>query len=160
MEFERNIPWEDHADEHVLFMRPNNAVSPDAFEFVRVTSSGDIGFVNWLHGMVYIDDYLQTYERAPERLDAILAGFGYDDLDDLCRQTGTGPEDLELVRKPDGTIDRANSPGYVVDLRLLASLICESLDSSEVIPVDVAVDEVKRIVGQDMAEFIKDLGGH
>lgn len=139
-----NIPWEDYADEHILYMRADNAVDPSAFEFVRVTTCDKDGFVSWLHGVVYVDDYLRTYERAPERLDSILSGFGYNNLDDFCRQTA--PERAET------------SPEYVVELPLLASLLCESLNSQEYLHSEVAADEVKRIVGKDVSEFINDLG--
>lgn len=151
-------PWQDHADEHVLYMRAMENISPDAFEFVRVTSCQKDGCVDWLHGTIFIDDYLQTYEQSPERLDTILAGFGYEGLDDFVAQTATGH--IELLHKPDGTIDRVNSPSYVVDLELLAALICESRDGEEAIQVDVACSEVKRITGEDIAAFIKELGNH
>ena len=149
-------PWQDHADEHVLYIRAISNVSPDAFEFVRVTSHEEQGRVGWLHGAIFLDDYLQAYEQNPERLDAILAGFGYKGLDDLVAQTAT--EHIKLLHRPDGTIDRVNSPGYVVDLELLASLICESRDGEEAILVEAACSEVKRITGEDLTEFIKELG--
>lgn len=147
----KNAEWEDYAAEHILFLRPaDSIVAPSAFECVKVTAAED-GKVEFLHTVIFIDDYLCTYEQDKSRLDNILSGFGYNGLDDLVKQTAT--ETPKLLYKEDGDIDRVNSPGYMVDLRLLASLICESREG-ELIPAEVAAAEVGRLTGHDCREFI------
>lgn len=151
---QNQAPWEDYADEHVLYLRPaDSETDPSAFECVKVTGCEN-GFVEFLHTVIFIEDYLATYDTHQSRLDGILSGFGYGGLDDLVRETAV--EKLELKYKADGSIDRWNSPGYVVDLRLLASLICESREG-ELMPADLAAAEVLRLTGNDCKDFIENM---
>lgn len=137
-------PWEDFADEHCLLMRANNEVCPDSFEMVKVTWNEDRETVSLLHEVIFIDDYLHASGR--KTVDEILKGFGYADLDDLVEQTSDSYDDW--VRNPDGSVNVAQSPSYVVDLRLLASLICESHDGGIVMTEEEALSEIKRITGE------------
>lgn len=151
---QNQVPWEDYADEHILYLRPaDSEVDPSAFECLRVNGCKS-GLVELLHTVIFVEDYLTTYDRYQSRLDSILSGFGYGGLDDLVCETAV--ERPELKYKEDGSIDRWNSPGYVVDLRMLAVLICESKEG-ELMPADLAAAEVLRLTGEDDAEFIHNM---
>lgn len=145
----RNTPWEDYSDEHVLYLRPyDSEVDPKAFEGVLV-NVGENGAVRFIHSVVFIDDYLMGYKYGQyNRIDSILSEFGYKDLDDFVLQNS--------VCKEDGD-DREKSPGYIIDLHLLASLIFEH-QFGDVITPEAAAEAVKRLVGEDLDCFIHELG--
>lgn len=145
------IEWADYADEHVLLLRPLNPINPNAFECVKVTA-GDGGGVRFLHDVIYLDDYLEEHRAAPERLDDILSGFGYKGLDGFVDQNAPGHTNFERMEKE--TLDRSNDPAYIIDLPLLASLICESREG-EPMAADQASRLVQRITGLDLKDFIR-----
>ena len=77
MDTKLTTTWENYADEHILDLRANDPVNPTAYEFIRARSNHDGRTIEWLHGVVFIDDYLATHAKDPARLDSLLAGFGY-----------------------------------------------------------------------------------
>ncbi|WP_191400077.1 hypothetical protein [Flavonifractor sp. An306] len=155
MDIKKNIPWEDYADEHMLYLRPyDNEVDPKAFEGILV-DVGENGAVRFIHNVVFMDDYLVGYKHGqPNRIDSILSEFGYKNLDDFVSQNASGGE---LVYKENGDIDREKSPGYIIDLHLLASLIFEH-QFGDIITPEAAAEAVKRLVGEDLTGFIHELG--
>lgn len=153
MDTKLTTTWENYADEHILDLRANDPVNPTAYEFIRARSNHDGRTIEWLHGVVFIDDYLATHAKDPARLDSLLAGFGYYNLDDFVCQCNPNTEAL-AKRIAIGDIDRANDPDYIIDLPLLASLIAESWCDSEFLPAETAKFEYRRITGKDCDQFI------
>lgn len=150
----KHIPWEDFADDHVLFMRPiDSEVTPSVFEGVLVQPS-DFGMVQFRHGVVFVDDFLSTYESDRTYLDNILKGFGYDNLDDFVSQNSPVP--IVPIFKENGDIDRENTPHYIVDVRLLASLIFENRGGDPITPA-LAAELTERLTGEKAHEFIQSL---
>lgn len=148
----KTIPWEDYADEHVLYMRPlDSEVNPSVFEGVLV-QRGDEGMVLFRHDVVFVNDYLTTYEKDKTYLDGILNGFGYKNLDDFVEQNS--PVAIKPIIKENGDIDRVNTPTYIVDIRLLASLIFEGRGGDAISP-ELAAELVKSLTGNDVQEFTK-----
>ena len=148
------IPWEDFADDHILFMRPiDSELNPSAFEGVLV-QPGDFGLVQFRHDVVFVDDFLSTYESDKTFLDGILKGFGYDNLDDFVSQNSPVP--IKPVFKENGDIDRENTPNYIVDIRLLASLIFENRGGDPIAPA-LAAELTERLTGNNVQEFIQSL---
>lgn len=139
--------WEDYADEHILFLRALNDVAPDSFEYIKVVRDPmDRHTCLFSHGAIYIDDYLT--EPGLEHLKEILRGFDYRDIDDFVYQT-QGSKDGWLYLE-NGEVDRVNSPGYIVDLCLLASLICESREDGIPMTEDEAADRTNLYLPADM----------
>lgn len=151
---QKTNPWEDYADEHILYIRTyDNEVSPSVFEGVMV-QPGDFGTVRFLHSVVFMDDYLSSYELDKSYLDGILNNFGYAGLDDFVIQNA--PEPISPVYKENGDIDRVKTRNYIIDLRLLASLIFEDRGGDFISP-ELAAQLVKSLTGYDVGEFIQRL---
>lgn len=119
---EQPVQWESCCDERLVLGRC--AADWSTFEFIKVTDESD-GCVKVLHEIIFPDDY------PVDALDDILSGFGYDSLDDFVKKNATSDEWLYL---PDGSLDRENSPAYIIDWAQLAYLICEYHDDG--IPMD------------------------
>lgn len=141
--------WQDFADEHILLMRPINPVDPTDFEYIKVSDqAGDPdhlgpGEVFFFHGVISVQDYLE----AESALNELLNGFGYADLDAFVKENS--PDD-NWVYGADGKLDRENSPSYIIDIQLLASLIAESLFYEGIrMPRKKAKELVKRYTGLD-----------
>ena len=69
------------------------------------------------HGHIDMKDY--TEEEVVE----LLGSYDYESLDDFVKQTSP---DWDVIYKDDGTIDRINSPSYIVDFALLAEMFFET----------------------------------
>lgn len=139
--------WEDYADEHILLMRENVEMLPITYEMVKVTKNPDDDeTVLLLHEVIFMSDYVDT-AAGRKATDEILKGFGYEGLDDFVAQTSDGATD-DWVRKPDGTVDLDKSPSYIIDLPLLASLICEHHEDGIAMTEAKALAEVERMTGR------------
>ena len=90
------------------------------YEMCQMTEIGDEYRV--CHGIVAIGAV------SDEELDVLVRMYGYDGLDDFVRQTATTDE---FVLKADGTIDRENSPAWVLEQALLAEMDFETNALSE-----------------------------
>lgn len=128
-------PWQDYADEHILFLRAINEANPSAFEYVKVIRDVDREQCLFSHGVVFVDDYLSDAGRG--WLEEILKGFGYNGLDGFVEDVAGGRAGWLYL--PNGEVDRVDSPGYIIDIRLLASLLVESMDDSIPMPEADAV---------------------
>lgn len=80
----------------------------------RPTQSED--FFKVAHAYIDISDYSEG-----DILSA-LQGFGYESLDRFVEETSP---DWNVIYKEDGTIDRENSPSYIIDFGLIAEMLFE-----------------------------------
>ena len=114
--------WESYGDDYVCLIRPLDPVNPRDFEIVLArTDATCLERVDCWHAIVFMTDYLDT-DVGLRALDDILRARGYKSLDAFATM-GAGPS--EIVRLPDGRIDKVNSPGYVVDMALAASEVAK-----------------------------------
>lgn len=128
-------PWQDYADEHILFLRALNGSNPSAFEYVKVVRDVDLERCLFSHGVVFVDDFLS--KAGLGQMDEILKGFGYNGLDGFVKDVAG--DRVGWLYLPNGQVDRMNSPGYIIDIWLLASLLVESMEDSIPMPEADAV---------------------
>lgn len=154
--------WQDYADEHIIEIRALDSGCPSVFEVVAAkrmpeqTRAGMHFCCRVFHRVIFIDDYLESITEGSRKkyagyssLNYILDATGYKDIDDFVKQNATSDE---WVNNTDGTLDRENSPSYVIDLFLLASIIAEfnlNDDNCFVMTEEAALDFVRRKTGKD-----------
>lgn len=125
--------------------RPTPVIDPEHYDFVQINH-----FPNYPYYLVSqgtID--LKTYSQ--EDILSALNSFGYKDMDDFVFQnTAT----QEFVYKEDGTLDRENSPSYIIDYQLIAEMLFEEqsleLVTSTHYSWDQAVSQVEQITGLNL----------
>jgi len=153
-------PWEEYADEHVLLIRTLDQYLNNRFEFVYADSDphrNTLDTVSCFHGIIDMRDYLD-YSGGLKCLDAIARGQGYKNFDDLVLY-GLDPKDYDkahgIVLNDDGSINKLESSGYVVDMAYTASIIAEHLwacmdaDAPICMSQDEAILWVKNITGKE-----------
>ena len=93
------------------------------FEMCQITKLGEKYGVS--HGNVRIG--MMPYEE----LEELVKLYGYSGLDDFVQQTVATNE---FVLKADGTIDRENSPSWILEYGLLAEMNFETLALDDFMP--------------------------
>lgn len=142
--------WFMTDDDCLQHCRCHPAIDPQVYELVQINSfPGHLDgkpFYQVAHAHIDIKDYTDE-----EILDA-LGAYGYEGMDDFVFQnTATN----EFLYREDGTLDRDNSPGYIIDYQLIAEMLFE-LEALEIgndghtFSWNEAVDKVGEITGQDL----------
>lgn len=142
--------WFMTDDDCLQHCRCHPAIDPQRYELVQINSfPGHLDgkpFYQVSHAIINVKEYGED-----EILDA-LGAYGYKDMDDFVFQNATTNE---FLYKEDGTLDRDNSPAYIIDYQLIAEMLFE-LDSQEYTKAgrtfdwNEAVDRVGKITGQDL----------
>lgn len=147
------MAWFITDDDCLQCCRCDLALYPSVFELVQINSyPGHIDgkpFYQVAHAHIDMKDYTQN-----EILDA-LGAYGYKDMDDFVFQNSPTNEYLYF---PDGSLDRANSPSYIIDYQLIAEMLFE-LEAQEYVENEYsswndAVMGVSNITGLDLQGYL------
>lgn len=127
-------------------------LDPEYYELIQINSYpghvDGVPFFQVAHGRVDISEHSEE-----EILDALNA-YGYEDMDDFVFQNAPSED---WVYKDDGSIDRENSPGYIIDYQLIAEMFFEQ-ENQEYVQEEFktwnkAVEYVSRHTGLDLCNY-------
>lgn len=129
-------------------------INPDHYEFVQINSyaghEDGKPFFQVAHGTI---DPHKDY--TDEEIKSVLHAYGYEDLDDFARQNSPNG-DADWVYLPNGKVDVANSPSYIIDYQLIAEMLFET-EVQEYVDAEFptwneAVDRIMAITGLSLSE--------
>ena len=112
--------WFITDDDCLQCCRRNPDIDPDSYSFVQIISfPGHVdGKPFWRVSEATID----VSDFSDDDIQKALNFFGYEDLDDFVHQNAP---DWNIVYKEDGSIDKINSPSYIIDYQLIAEMLFE-----------------------------------
>lgn len=134
--------------------RPLPAIDPKQFELVQINSyPGHVDgkpFFQTSHATIDLNEYKD------EEVLSVLGSYGYNDMDDFVLQNAPGGE---LVYKEDGTLDRENSPGYIIEYQLIAEMFFETENyeytDQEFSSWNEAVVRIEQLTGLDLSKHLE-----
>lgn len=144
--------WFVTDDDCLQCCRPLPAANPQVFDLVQINSfAGHIDgapFYQVAKALIDVSEYTED-----EILDA-LGTYGYKDMDDFVLQNSPNEE---FIYHEDGTLDRENSPGYIIEYQLIAEMLFE-LEAQEYVQEEFrswndAVNCVSEITGMDLSNY-------
>lgn len=130
-------------------------IDPDSYEFVQI-----IGFDGHVDGKpfwVVAHANINVKDFTEKDIQSALNYFDYEDMDDFVYQNAP---DWNVVYHEDGSIDKENSPSYIIDYQLIAEMLfetdalahyCESEHSSW----NDAVKCISQITGMDLSAYLE-----
>lgn len=141
--------WFITDDDCLQCCRPIPEIDPDRYEFVQVNRLPGNENSKALYEIAQAVIDIKNYSE--EEILGALNFFGYEDMDDFVFQNATSDEWVYL---PDGSLDRENSPSYVIDYQLIAEMLFEMKSLEEYgdrsyISWNEAVERINKITGFD-----------
>lgn len=145
--------WFMTDDDCLQHCRSHPAIDPQVYELVQI-----IGFPDHLEGKPFYrvaHAHIDIKDYTEKEIQDALGFFGYEDMDDFVFQNATTNE---FLYKEDGSLDRENSPAYIIDYQLIAEMLFEMealeyAEEWETYSWNEAVDRVGKITGLDLQEY-------
>ena len=145
--------WFITDDDCLQCCKRNPDIDPDSYEFVQI-----IGFEGHIDGKPFwrvSQATIDIKDFSEEDILNALGFFGYEDMDDFVYRNAP---DWDVVYKEDGTIDKVNSPSYIIDYQLIAEMLFEmdaltEYAGDEFRSWNDAVQRIADITGLDLAFF-------
>ena len=112
--------WFITDDDCLQCCRRNPDIDPDSYDFVQI-----IGFEGHVDGKPFwrvSEANIDVKTFSEEDIQSALNFFGYEDMDDFVYRNAP---DWNVVYKEDGSIDKINSPSYIIDYQLIAEMLFE-----------------------------------
>lgn len=134
--------------------RPKPANNPDSYEFIQLSTYPSHVNDQLVHQIAQGTIHIHT-DYTEEDLLSVLHAFGYKDMDAFVMEYAS-PKDL-LFRE-DGSIDRENSPCYMIDHLQLADMIFRRENRSYFTRTfqshDDAVLYIASVTGLDLSKYL------
>lgn len=111
-------PWEQYSDERTHYSYVRGLETGEVYEVVRVTHDKASTTAEFVHTVIYMDDYNE------KDLSEILIDFGFKNFEQFVIELSPSEN---FIYREDGTIDK-ESPDWIIDYKLLASLMAEHLE--------------------------------
>lgn len=146
--------WFITDDDCLQCCRPIPAIDPQQYELVQINSydgrGDDDPVFQTTHAIIDLKDYTD------EEILSVLNAYGYKDMDDFVFQNSPTEE---FLYHADGTLDRENSPSYIIEYQLIAEMLFETENyeyaDREFSSWNEAVARIAQITGLDLSECLE-----